>query len=176
MVAKLRKADSLYDWMIYLFVPIQWVVLIWFQFAMGQEMSTVEHIGRVFAMGLMCGTVGINVAHELGHRAKAHERFLAKVLLLSSLYMHFYIEHSRGHHKNVSTPGDPSSARKNEILQVFWLRSVFTGLVSAWRLEAQRLNRKKQSVFSFHNEMLRFIIIQLAQLEFGLRCWPVDVV
>lgn len=162
--AELRKADSVYDWMIYLIVPVQWVFLIWFLFVMGQEMSMVERIGKVFAMGLMCGTIGINVAHELGHRVKAHERLLAKVLLLSSLYMHFYIEHNRGHHKNVSTPGDPSSARKNEILHVFWLRSVFTGLVSAWRLEAQRLNRKKQSVFSVQNEMLRFIIIQMALL------------
>jgi hypothetical protein len=39
------------------------------------------------------GGVGITVAHELGHKAEKIEQLLAKVLLMTVCYMHFYIEH-----------------------------------------------------------------------------------
>ena len=61
------------------------------------------------------GTNGINVAHELGHRKTKWERFLAKLLLMPSLYMHFYIEHNFGHHLNVGTPDDPATSKKKSI-------------------------------------------------------------
>ena len=159
------KADSFYDWLLYLIVPTQWAFLAWFLYTI--EDSTLagwELAGRISAMGLMCGVLGINVAHELGHRSTKHERALAKTLLLSSLYMHFYIEHNRGHHKHVSTPNDPASARKGEILYTFWLRSVINSYRSAWQLERQRLRRKNLPFWSWHNEMLRFQIIQATLL------------
>jgi alkane 1-monooxygenase len=55
--------------------------------------------GRIISMGLLCGVFGINVAHELGHRVNRFEQFLAKSLLLTSQYIHFFIEHNKGHHK-----------------------------------------------------------------------------
>jgi alkane 1-monooxygenase len=85
-------------------------------------------------------------------------------LLLTSLYMHFYIEHNRGHHKNVSTELDPSSARKGEMLYTFWIRTVIFSYLSAWHLENQRLIDKNKSRFSLQNEMLIFQIIQLVFL------------
>ena len=160
---ELRKTDKRYDWMLYIIVPVQYGLLIWFLFLMSKNsFSMADLIGKITAMGLLCGVMGINVAHELGHRANKYEQHLAKMLLLTSLYMHFFIEHNRGHHKHVSTLQDPSSARLNEWLPVFWVRSVTQGYLSAWRLEAQRLNRKHLSVMSWHNEMLRFQIIQIA--------------
>ena len=164
--ADLRKSDRLYDWMLYVIVPVQYTFLIWFLvLSVNQpDLSTLAIAGRITGMGLLCGVFGINVAHELGHRTTKGEQFLAKMLLLTSLYMHFYIEHNRGHHKNVSTPEDPSSARYNEWLPVFWLRSVLGAYRSAWRIENQRLRRKKVSVFSFQNEMIQFFLVQLALL------------
>ncbi len=157
-----RQSDTLYDWMLYIIVPIQFGFLIWFlQAISAQPLATFDLVGRITAMGMMCGVLGINVAHELGHRPKKGEQFLAKALLMSSLYMHFFIEHNRGHHKNVSTPEDPSSARFNEWLPVFWMRSVWQGYFSAWRLEAQRLKRKKLSPVHYTNEMLQFQVIQI---------------
>jgi len=158
----LRKADKVYDWMLYIIVPIQWGMLVWFFFAVGDGgLSTLEITGRTTAMGLLCGVLGINVAHELGHRPKKHEQFLAQALLLTSQYMHFFIEHNRGHHKHVSTIEDPSSARLNEWLPTFWLRSVFTGYASAWKIENHELRRKKISVFGLKNTMLRFLLLQI---------------
>ncbi|GAL73940.1 alkane-1 monooxygenase [Nonlabens ulvanivorans] len=63
-------------------------------------------MGLIFTLGIVAGSNGINVAHELGHRQESWERFLGKILLLPSLYMHFYIEHNYGHHVNAATPED----------------------------------------------------------------------
>jgi alkane 1-monooxygenase len=115
-------------------------------------------------MGIFLGAMGINVAHELGHREKAYERFIAKLLLLPNLYMHFIIEHNRGHHVNIATKEDPASARYNEMLYSFWIRSVTMTYVSAWRLEAKRLRNEGKRFLSIHNEMIIFQIVQLAYL------------
>ena len=83
------------------------------------NLSYLDIVGRVLSMGLLCGSFGINVAHELGHRVNVFEQFLAKLLLLTSLYMHFFIEHNKGHHKHVATPHDPSTAKLNQSLYFF---------------------------------------------------------
>ena len=54
------------------------------------------------------GGIGINTAHELGHKKESHERWLSKIALAPSAYGHFYIEHNRGHHVRVATPEDPA--------------------------------------------------------------------
>ena len=123
-----------------------------------------DKIGRITGMGMLCGVTGINVAHELGHRSRKYEQFMAKILLLSSLYMHFFIEHNRGHHKNVSTQEDPSSARFGEMLFSFWFRSVIFSYISAWKIETGRLKKNGNSFISIHNEMLVFQLIQVSLL------------
>ncbi|MEP0987910.1 alkane 1-monooxygenase [Ekhidna sp.] len=160
---ELRKDDPIYDWQLYIMVPIQLGLLGVFLLAMQEEgLTLADKIGRTTAMGLLCGVIGINVAHELGHRSKWHEQFMAKLLLMTSLYMHFFIEHNRGHHKNVSTCEDPSSARYGEMLYRFWIRSVVFTYLSAWKLEAERLKKKGESILSFRNEMIQFQLIQIA--------------
>ncbi len=153
--------DPVFDWMLYLIVPVQWTLLIFFFFQIGEDdVGWVEKVGRISAMGLGCGVLGINVAYELGHRTKQTEKFLAKSLLLTSLYMHFIIEHNRGHHKNVSTMEDPSSARYGEPLYAFWWRSVSNTYMSAWNLENKRLKRLNIKAALLKNEMIRFTLIQ----------------
>jgi alkane 1-monooxygenase len=119
-------------------------------------------IGRVWVMGLLCGTFGINVGHELGHRTKKFEQFLAKSLLLTSLYMHFFIEHNKGHHKRVATPDDPSSARLNEWVYAFYFRSVVFSYISAWQIAAKDVKKLNKPIISLHNEMIQFTIVQIA--------------
>jgi alkane 1-monooxygenase len=89
-------------------------------------------------MGILSGIFGINLAHELGHRSKKAEQFMAKSLLLTSLYMHFFIEHNKGHHTHVSTPDDPSSAKYKQSVFSFWLQTFPGTLRSAWRIDAQQ--------------------------------------
>ena len=122
---QVAKEDRLYDIWLYLMVLFQYAALVFFLISLQDTtLTTIEYIGRIAVMGLLCGTFGINVGHELGHRRNLYERNMAKALLLTSLYMHFYIEHNKGHHKNVSTVEDPSSARRGEPIYLFYFRTV----------------------------------------------------
>lgn len=162
MEEALVKEDRIYDYLIYSLVPIQYGLLIYFCVNITQpHLTTFDIIGRITTIGLGCGVIGINVGHELGHRRTKFEQFLAKSLLLTSLYMHFFIEHNRGHHKNVATEHDPASSRYGEVLYTFWMRTVVGGYRSAWHLEAERLRNVGKSFFSWHNEMIWYQLIQL---------------
>lgn len=157
-----KVKNKFFDWLLYLNVLFQYGILIYFMYKVKwQTPENWELIGMTLSMGICCGVIGINVAHELGHRVKKGEQLLAKLLLLTSLYMHFYIEHNRGHHKNVSTPLDPASARKNEWLYAFFIRSIAGSWVSAWKLEELKLKRNGKPIFSIHNEMLIFQVVQI---------------
>jgi alkane 1-monooxygenase len=160
---ELRKNDRMYDAMLYLVVPVVYGCIGLFLWKLSNTYyAGYEITGLVLSLGVVLGGMGINVAHELGHRATPYEQAMAKLLLLPSAYMHFYIEHNRGHHKNVSTWEDPASARYNETVFLFWLRSVVYSYISAWKLEHKRLERLGKRPFSLENEMLRFQLIQLA--------------
>ena len=75
---KERKAATiLFDWMLYANIPIVFGLLGYFLWSVtSQEYATYELLGLLFSMGIVLGTNGINVAHELGHRLKTKERFL----------------------------------------------------------------------------------------------------
>ena len=160
---EMRKDDRLYDLMLYAVVPLIYgSIALYLVHISTSSLSTFEVTGLTLSLGVLLGGMGINVAHELGHRHTSHEKFMAKALLLPSAYMHFYIEHNRGHHKNVSTHEDPASSRYNETVYHFWIRSVVYSFVSAWNIEKKRLQRAKKPVWSLENEMIRFQLIQIA--------------
>jgi len=157
--------NKIYDLILYSNLPILWGLIAWYFYTVANlPLQNYEYWGMSISMGIFIGAMGINVAHELGHRDKAYERFLAKLLLLPNLYMHFIIEHNRGHHVNIATKEDPASARFNEVLYFFWIRSVCMTYISAWRLEAKRLRNEGKSFFSIHNEMIIFQLVQLSYL------------
>jgi alkane 1-monooxygenase len=159
---ELMRNDPIYDFCLYLMVPAQYIALWLFFGSMQQQgLEYWEIAGRVWVMGLLCGTFGINVAHELGHRKSRFEQTLAKMLLLTSQYMHFFIEHNKGHHKRVSTPEDPSSARMGEPVYLFYIRTVVLSWFSAWKIAGRDLRKKGLPALHWKNEMLQFQLIQL---------------
>jgi alkane 1-monooxygenase len=159
---ELAKKDRVYDYLLYIIVPFQFAALYLYLTSMKTpDLLWWEVAGRTWSMGLLCGTFGINVAHELGHRSNNFEHFLAKSLLLTSLYMHFFIEHNKGHHKNVATPKDPSSARYNEPVYTFYFRTVIFSYISAWKIANNEMKRQALPVLHWRNEMLQAQIIQL---------------
>ncbi|HSI76416.1 MAG TPA: alkane 1-monooxygenase [Lunatimonas sp.] len=160
-----RLANRFYDMLLYICAPICFVlVYFYFRAIQTDEMANYERLGLTFSIGVVLGAVGINVAHELGHRANKWEQFLAKAGLLPVLYQHFFIEHNRGHHKHVSTDKDPATARINEWVYVFFFRSIIGQYIGAWRLERNRLSKKGLPPFHWQNEMLRFTIYQTLYL------------
>jgi len=80
------KENKIYDFILWLTVPLQFVFLFIFLQSFNDQLSFIDIVGRIIAMGLLCGGFGINVAHELGHRVNKTEQFFAKSLLLTSLY------------------------------------------------------------------------------------------
>ncbi len=160
---ELAKADRVYDYILYLIVPLQYFLLITFLFSLKDaSLTAVDLSGRIISMGILCGVFGINVAHELGHRIRKEEQLMAKALLLTSLYTHFFIEHNKGHHKNVATHEDPSSARLNEMVFLFYPRTLLFTYLHAWKIAGKEVKKKGKPVFSLYNEMLQLQLLQLA--------------
>ncbi|MBM7414289.1 MULTISPECIES: alkane 1-monooxygenase [Nocardiaceae] len=146
--------DRFYRWCTFLFLPVQYAGLgVACYLVTFGTLSAVDKIGYAVSVGLVAG-IGINAAHELGHRVESTERWLAKIALAQSLYGHFHVEHNRGHHARVATPADPASARMGESLYRFLSRSVSGAVVSSWELEKQRLGRKGSGVWTIRNNVL----------------------
>lgn len=162
MEEEVAKKDRLYDYIIYSMVPLQWTMFIYFMIVVeAGGMQLYEYAGLIASMGIGCAALGINVAHELGHRKLWYEQWMSKALLLTAQYMHFYIEHNRGHHKNVSTEEDPATSRYGELVYTFWFRSVIMGYISAWKLELGRLEKQGLPWYHWSNEMVFYIFCQV---------------
>lgn len=169
---EIARKDWKYDFIVWSVVPLQFAVMFYFLNRIDDgSLALWEKVGMTFAFGISCGVLGINVAHELGHRNTWYEQLLSKMLLATSLYLHFFIEHNRGHHKNVSTDEDPASSRYGEIIYTFYFRSVINGWLSAWHLETERLKKANQSFWSYHNAMLLYQIIQIGMLAAIALIW-----
>lgn len=184
--SKLIGEELYYRFITYIWTYVQVAFIAWAAFAVasGKLHSWLEWIGFTLSVGLVTGGIGITVAHELGHKKSKLERFYSKLLLMTVGYMHFYIEHNRGHHVYVATPADPATARRNENVYAFWFRSVFAGYAHAWKLEAETLKRKGHSIFSGHNQMIWFTVLPLlfcagltivASYWYGYRAWSVPL-
>ncbi|MBI2242585.1 MAG: fatty acid desaturase, partial [Nocardioides sp.] len=154
-VIEALEQDRYYRWITYLFLPIQYAGFVGAMWLIGggADLGTLDKIGLAVSIGCI-GGIGINTAHELGHKREANERWLSKIALAQSFYGHFYIEHNRGHHVRVATPEDPASSRVGENFYQFWPRTVRGSLKSAWRLEQRRYARKQQHPFRIGNDVL----------------------
>lgn len=157
--------DPWFDMLLYVMVPIQIGLLIVFFSQIQNEIDTLTLIGRIVAMGIMNGVIAINVGHELGHRSKRFEVILGEILLSSSLESHFLPYHNRGHHADVATPNDPATARRNEPIYFFWIRSHFGSYFKAWEIEIQRMQIMKKSAFGLHNKMVIYTLTHLLLLS-----------
>lgn len=160
-----RLKNKLFDWLLYLNVLIVYGSLFFtFTIVLTKSLQLYELIGIVLSLGIILGSNGINVAHELGHRKKRYERIMGKLLLIPSLYTHFFIEHNHGHHFDVSTPDDPSTAKYNQSLYSFWWQSVSGTYLKAWKIQKKINKIDPISFFSPKNDMFWFTIIQITYL------------
>ena len=163
-----KTVKRIFDVMLYLNLPIVFGLL-WLVFTkiQTQEYATYELIGIGLSAGILLATNAINVAHELGHRIPYFERFMSKCLYMPCLYMHFYIEHNFGHHKNVATPNDGATAKYNQTVFSFWITSVTKQYLDAWKCQMKLLKNQNHPFFSMKNDMLWYHLIQPAYL-FGV--------
>ena len=160
-----KLKNHFFDLLLYLNVFIVYGILFFVLHKISTiQISLPEIIGTILSLGIVLGSNGINVAHELGHREKLYERILGKLLLIPSHYTHFFIEHNHGHHLHVSTPEDPSTARYNQSLYTFWIQTVFGTYTKAWQIQKKLNQMENRSIFSVKNDMFWFTIIQISYL------------
>jgi alkane 1-monooxygenase len=155
------EADRYYRYITYAVVPILWLVFAGtVAYLCTHDLPWHAQLALILGAGL-CGGFGINLGHELGHKNNALERWLAKIALAPTGYGHFFIEHNRGHHRDVATPADPASSRMGENIYTFVWREMPGALKRAWGLERDRLQRTGQPVWSLHNEILQPAVMTL---------------
>jgi alkane 1-monooxygenase len=160
---KIVGRQQYYRFILFTWIYVQYALIIWGAWAVtsGALTGWFTYAGFIISIGLSTGGVGITVAHELGHKHGRLEKVSAKLLLMSVSYMHFYIEHNRGHHVHVATPEDAATARHGETVYGFWLRSVTGCYKHAWKLENDRLKRTNRPWYHVQNEMIWFTLLPL---------------
>ena len=144
---ELAKDDKYYDWILYLLVPFQLFVVYYYLITISKPaISTLELVGYTMMMGTILGVNGINGGHELGHKTDHPLKvFLAHVLLMTSLQNHFMTYHNSGHHRDVATPNDLTTAKKGQSFYTFAIQSQIGGYFKTWKLEKEKLKRKGKS-------------------------------
>lgn len=147
--------DPYYRWITYLLVPV-----IAFGFFFNVIFLATHHLAPLYwlAVAITTGSLlgfGLNLGHEMGHKKRGLDRFLALLTLSLGGYGHFSIEHNRGHHRHVATPEDPATSRMGEHIYEFMLREIPGGFKRAWTLETERLARAGLSKWHVSNEMLQ---------------------
>ena len=161
------EEDPYYRWLPILTVPMHFIVLIAIAgFAATQPLSTLGVLVLALTAGLYSG-LGINTAHELGHKKTELERRMARIVLAVPAYGHFCTEHNRGHHRHVATPEDPASSRMGESIYRFACREIPGAFRRGWLAEKERLARLGKPVWGPDNEILQSYALS-AMLQLAL--------
>jgi alkane 1-monooxygenase len=103
-------------------------------YRVGSGLSGVDLATSVLLVGTCSAYSAVIVAHELVHKRQPLARAVGRVLLWTSIYDHFYVEHLRGHHAKVGTAEDPTTARFAEPFWSYARRSIVGQFASAWKL------------------------------------------
>ena len=98
-------AAIILDWAIFFrtCIMMQYFTLSW---------STLFHIVGIIFITINLNAAQFAVAHEIMHKPGKFYRILATLHMSKCYYMHFTYHHLYGHHMNVATPSDPSTALK----------------------------------------------------------------
>lgn len=124
-------------------------------------LNGVGKIGWLLSMGIFASVFTINASHELMHKTTKIEPFLSGLLLSLVCFSSFKIEHIRGHHVNVSTPLDHSSARLYQSVYAFLIMALRHNTLAGFELEKKRLNKKGLSAWHWQNELIWWTMLSM---------------
>tara|TARA_B110000285_G_scaffold157176_1_gene175323 strand:+ start:947 stop:1984 length:1038 start_codon:yes stop_codon:yes gene_type:complete len=161
---ELAREDFFFDLTLYLIIPLHLFVIYDFLVTVSVSgLATSDLIANILMMGTILGVNGINVGHELGHKTdKPFKMFLAHIMLASTIQNHFIPYHNGGHHRDIGTPEDLTSAKEGDNFYFFALRSQIGGYFKTWKLESQRLKSEGKS--TAWNPMIIYTLIPLLLL------------
>jgi len=167
------EADSFYKYNTYLHVILQGITIAWGCWIVGNGAAWYWLIPIFFFIG-NSGGIAIITAHELIHRTDKFENFMGGLMLAYFGYASFKVEHVKGHHVHVSTPGDASSSKLNQSVYAFIPQAIVRNLYNGYRLENERLKKLNLPWYSWENELLRYALLSLS--FFSLACWVSGVI
>ena len=140
------EQDRYYRWITYLFLPIQYVGFVGAMYLIAEaapDLTTFDKVGLAVSIGCI-GGIGINTAHELGHKREANERWLSKIALAPELLRPLLHRAQPRPPRPRRDPRGPGVARGWARTSTSSGRARSSGSVkSAWRLEKRRYARKQ---------------------------------
>jgi fatty acid desaturase len=165
------KYPLILNLMLYINLPLL-VILIIVMINVIDVQNISSFIGYCLTIGLMLGAFAVNVGHELTHRKnKKIAMFFGNWLQALCWDNVFAIEHVYGHHKHVGLIEDAATARRNEGIFSFMVRSTFNEYKNAFQIENKRLKRKGIQFVSIKNKFLigisRSVFISIAIFFLG---------
>lgn len=129
---------------VYFLIPLYLgLVIDWFM--------TYRYMSDFFEMPLLNQLIGLIllsmlfastflIAHELMHHNDRLSVFIATLHQVKCLYMHFTVAHVYGHHKDVATPSDPSSAEQGMTVYEFIPKSIVGSYKQAMRIKPKEVS------------------------------------
>ena len=141
------ETSALFRAILYAWVPLQLGLIVWGS-SLIAELEGADAVLFTLSVGLATGATGITIAHELGHKRPALERFLSRLLLVTVSYGHFTVEHNRGHHVRVATPEDPASARYGEGFWRFLPRTLIGSFLDSLKIDKAEVLRAWAATFA----------------------------
>ncbi len=129
--------------------------------------TSTDLIGGMMTLGIVAGSAGVNVAHELMHRVHSKlDLAVSRWLLAFTCDTTFAIEHVFGHHRHVATDKDPATAQRGEPFFAFLARSTLGQIKGAFEIEARRLTNRGEGIWSLNNRAVRGQLMSIALLTF----------
>jgi alkane 1-monooxygenase len=149
-----------FRWKIPLYVSLlfDWISLVSLMRVMlYEEGSLVYKFGIFIALSTIQAS-SINVSHEIFHKRDKFSQILGTLNLSKNMYMHFFLEHTIGHHRNVATYQDPATSRKDETYYEFLPRTLIGTYSHAWEIENERCMHEYKTAKIWKNKMYFFTI------------------
>lgn len=155
--------EGFYHWITLSCLPLYFMTLLssGYILASWTDLTLIGQIGFIISQGVVGGIIAINVGHELIHKPTRLEQLTGGLLLSLVSYAGFKVEHIYGHHVNVSTPLDASSAKFNQSLYHFLPRAFLYNFLNAWNIQKKRLNNNNRSLLSIKNELLWYYLFTI---------------
>ena len=147
------------------FAPVLLATTVWVVYHISHTtLSVISITGLILSTGIMNGIIGFTLAHEFIHRQNTIDKIAGHLLLLQNNYLHYSIEHISGHHLYACTSKDPHTARINESFYSFLPRTITSTFINAWKIECNRLIKKKHSLIGLRNRMPVFVLLHVVIL------------
>ncbi len=143
---------------IMLWLPAQLGFILWALYTVTSDGIAPTILGLAVVAGLLGGSIGAAIAHDLVHSRDPLNRAFAEMLMVLTSYPQFCAIHLRHHHVLFGTIDDRGTARLGENIYVFCARAIVGHFTDGWRVEAANSNRGDEKRESGRGRILRYAL------------------